>query len=97
MGYLLDTNIISAWARRSHPALMARMLACTPSMLIVEVDAEVVAHNVRTVVRANSKTELLGWDFCRLVFFCVIAKYRDAADKYVAHEHLRHRAYGKAG
>ena len=26
MGYLLDTNIISAWARRSHPALMRRML-----------------------------------------------------------------------
>ena len=40
MGYLLDTNIISAWARRSHPALMRRMLAVAPSDLDISVLVE---------------------------------------------------------
>ena len=44
MGYLLDTNIISAWARRSHPALMARMLAVAPSDLAISV---LVEHELR--------------------------------------------------
>ena len=44
MLYLLDTNIISACARRSHPALMARMLAQAPADLAVSV---LVEHELR--------------------------------------------------
>ena len=44
MLYLLDTNIISAWARRSHPALMTRMLAVAPSDLAISV---LVEHELR--------------------------------------------------
>ena len=40
MLYLLDTHIISAWARRSHPALMRRMLAVAPSDLAISVLVE---------------------------------------------------------
>ena len=44
MLYLLDTNTISAWARRSHPALMTRMLAVAPSDLAISV---LVGHELR--------------------------------------------------
>ena len=44
MLYLLDTHIISAWARRSHPALMTRMLAVAPSDLAISV---LVEHELR--------------------------------------------------
>ena len=44
MLYLLDTHIISAWARRSHPALMTRMLAVAPSDLAISV---LVEHDLR--------------------------------------------------
>ena len=44
MLYLLDTHIISAWARRSHPALMTRMLAVVPSDLAISV---LVEHELR--------------------------------------------------
>lgn len=44
MLYLLDTNIVSAWARRSHPALMTRMLAVAPADLAVSV---LVEHELR--------------------------------------------------
>lgn len=42
--YLLDTNIVSAWARRSHPALMTRMLAVAPADLAISV---LVEHELR--------------------------------------------------
>ena len=42
--YLLETHIISAWARRSHPALMTRMLAVAPSDLAISV---LVEHELR--------------------------------------------------
>ena len=42
--YLLDTHIISAWARRSHPALMRRMLAVAPSDLAISVLVEHELH-----------------------------------------------------
>lgn len=44
MRYLLDTNIISAWARRSHPALLSRMLAVVPSDFAISV---LVEHELR--------------------------------------------------
>ncbi len=44
MLYLLDTNIVSAWARRNHPALMAKMLAQAPVDLAVSV---LVEHELR--------------------------------------------------
>jgi tRNA(fMet)-specific endonuclease VapC len=42
--YLLDTNIISFWARKSHPALMAKMLATSPADLCTSV---LVEHELR--------------------------------------------------
>lgn len=42
--YLLDTNIVSAWARRSHPALMTHMLAVAPADLAISV---LVEHELR--------------------------------------------------
>ena len=48
--YLLDTNIISAWARRSHPALMTRMLAVVPSDLAISV---LVEHELRYSLARN--------------------------------------------
>lgn len=44
MKYLLDTNIISFWARKSHPALAARMLATSPADLSTSV---LVEHELR--------------------------------------------------
>ena len=44
MLYLLETHIISGWARRSHPALMTRMLAVAPSDLAISV---LVEHELR--------------------------------------------------
>ena len=44
MLYLLDTNIIEAWARRNNPTLMARMLAVAPADLAVSV---LVEHELR--------------------------------------------------
>ena len=44
MPYLLDTNIIEAWARRNNPALMAKMLAAAPADLAVSV---LVEHELR--------------------------------------------------
>ena len=44
MMHLLDTHIISVWARRSHPALMTRMLAVAPSDLAISV---LVEHELR--------------------------------------------------
>ena len=44
MLYLLDTIIISGWARRNHPALMTRMLAVAPSDLAISV---LVEHELR--------------------------------------------------
>jgi tRNA(fMet)-specific endonuclease VapC len=44
MKYLLDTNIISYWARKSHPALAARMLATRPADLCTSV---LVEHELR--------------------------------------------------
>jgi tRNA(fMet)-specific endonuclease VapC len=44
MKYLLDTNIISYWARKSHPALTARMLATPPAELCTSV---LVEHELR--------------------------------------------------
>jgi tRNA(fMet)-specific endonuclease VapC len=40
MRYLLDTNIISFWARKNHPALLAHMLATPPSDLSTSVLVE---------------------------------------------------------
>jgi tRNA(fMet)-specific endonuclease VapC len=42
--YLLDTNIISFWARKSHPALMAKMLATSPADLCT---SALVEHELR--------------------------------------------------
>jgi tRNA(fMet)-specific endonuclease VapC len=42
--YLLDTNIVAAWARRNNPALMAKMLATAPADLAVSV---LVEHELR--------------------------------------------------
>ncbi len=44
MLHLLDTNIVSAWARRNNPALMAKMLAQAPADLAVSV---LVEHELR--------------------------------------------------
>jgi tRNA(fMet)-specific endonuclease VapC len=44
MKYLLDTNIISFWAKKSHPALLKRMLATPPSDLSTSV---LVEHELR--------------------------------------------------
>ena len=44
MLYLLETDTISAWARRNHPALMRRMLAVAPSDLASSV---LVEHELR--------------------------------------------------
>ncbi len=44
MIYLLDTNIVSAWARRDNAALMAKMLAQTPADLAISV---LVEHELR--------------------------------------------------
>ncbi len=35
MKYLLDTNIVSAWAKRSSPALLSKMLNLSPDQLAV--------------------------------------------------------------
>ena len=48
--YLLDTHIISAWARRSHPALMTHMLAVAPSDLAISV---LVQHELRYGLARN--------------------------------------------
>jgi tRNA(fMet)-specific endonuclease VapC len=44
MIYLLDTNIISFWARKTHPALTAKMLATSPADLCTSV---LVEHELR--------------------------------------------------
>lgn len=35
MKYLLDTNIVSAWAKRSVPALLSKMLNLSPDQLAI--------------------------------------------------------------
>ena len=44
MIYLLDTHIVSVWARRNNAALMAKMLAAAPADLAVSVLGE---HELR--------------------------------------------------
>ena len=44
MIYLLDTKIVSVWARRNNPALMAKMLAQAPADLAISV---LVEHELR--------------------------------------------------
>ena len=44
MLYLLDANVVSVWARRANPALMAKMLAQAPADLAVSV---LVEHDLR--------------------------------------------------
>ena len=44
MLYLLETDTISAWARRSHLSLMTRMLAVAPSDFAISV---LVEHELR--------------------------------------------------
>ena len=44
MRFLLDTNVVSVWARRNNPALMAKMLTVAPSDLAVSV---LVEHELR--------------------------------------------------
>ena len=42
--YLLETNIVSVWARRNHPTLMAKVLAQAPADLAISV---LVEHELR--------------------------------------------------
>ncbi len=44
MKYLLDTNTVSAWAKRSSPAVLRKMLALSPSELGI---SALVEHELR--------------------------------------------------
>ncbi len=54
MAYLLDTNIISFWARQSSPALMTKMLAGSPAELCTSV---LVEHELRYGFARNPKVK----------------------------------------
>lgn len=56
MKFLLDTNIISYWARKNHPVLIERMLATSPADLCTSV---LVEHELRYGFARNPNVK--GW------------------------------------
>jgi tRNA(fMet)-specific endonuclease VapC len=81
MLYLLDTNIISFWARQSSPTLMAKMLATSPAELCTSV---LVEHELRYGFARNPKVK--AWPIIeKLLELIPVHPLTRAAANHAAH------------